>query len=461
MLRIFNSLNKKKEIFESINNNKVNIYVCGVTLSNNCHIGHGRTFYFFDILIRYLIHLGYKCNYIRNITDINNEIIDKSSNKENNFKKLIFSMIKFLNNDLTKLEIIKPNLEPLVSENIEFIINSIDFLIKTKNAYISLNGDVLFSISSFKKYNCFFKNRKFNTNIINDFVLWKLNNLNDNIGWLSPWGLGRPGWHIECSVISNRYLLNNIDIHGGGNDLIFPHHENEIAISKCLFGSKYISKYWIHTGLVLLNNKKMSKSKNNFFLLYNVLKKYNPEVLKFFFMSTHYRKNLFYDKKILKKIKFSVNRLYLSLCDLNLSVSLSKQDIVSFKSFDNSFYEFMDDDLNIPKVFSLFFNIVSEINKFKNKNFLLASKLGVKIRYLANIIGLLNYKSNLFLKDKKKILCEKKNFFLIKKINKLIKLRNLLRKSKNWIKADIIKEKLLKLGVNLIDKNNFTDWYFK
>ncbi len=458
MLKIFNTLNRKKEFFSNIYCNIVNIYVCGVTISNFCHIGHGRTYCFYDILVRYLNYLGYKCNYVRNITDINDDICKKVISNDINLNKLSLFMIESMFSDFSKLNLIIPDNEPKVTDHIDLIIYYILKLIKCNYAYISVNGDVLFSVKkNIILNNIFFKNINYKFNDKCDFVLWKLNKNNKIYGWNSPWGIGRPGWHIECSVISNKYLPSGIDIHGGGIDLIFPHHANEFIQSKCLFGNDFKVKYWVHTGLVLFNGNKMSKSKNNFFLLSNLLNLYNSDVIRYYLMSVHYRKNLFFDNCILNKYKLSLIRLYLCLNDLNLNVCLSKKDLISLRCFDDKFNELMDDDFNIPGVYKLFNYMSNEINKLKNKKYNLASKIGVRMRFLAKIIGLLNFDVNFFLKKS----VYNDNIKLIEKINKLIKIRNIFRKLKNWKQSDLIRKELLSLNVNVNDKvNGSTDWYF-
>ncbi len=461
MLKIFNTITKKKEIFNSILDNKVNIYVCGVTISDYCHIGHSRTFYFFDILVRYLKYLGYSCTYIRNITDIDNKLINKSLKKNISLKNLSSKMINLMYNDFSKLGLLNPNLEPKITDNIKYIILSIIKLIKYNYAYISNNGDVLFSYENFYKiFKSFFFKKRLLKIKENDFVLWKVNKKYDYYGWNSPWGLGRPGWHIECSVISNKYLCNTIDIHGGGSDLIFPHHENELIQSKCLFGFNYFIKYWIHTGLVISNNKKLSKTDNNVFLLNKMLIKYFPDVIKYYLMSVHYRRNLYFDIEKLNLSKIAIKKLYLGLYGLNLNLNFNKNDLILFKEFDNIFLCYMNDDLNILGIQKLLFLMLFEINKFKEKNFILASKFGIKMKFFASFLGLLQYNVKYFLSGK--YFYNKKNYFnLLKKINYFIYYRNIARKNNNWIKADYYRNKLYKLNIYLKDKKNFiTEWFF-
>ncbi len=460
MLKIFSYIDKNKKNFTTFLKKEVKLYVCGITISNYCHLGHARTFCFFDILIKYLKYLGYKVTYVRNITDIDDKIIKKSLYKNISLKKLSKKMILSMNNDFNKLNLLIPDYEPRISNNLNLIINSIRFLLLKKYAYINKDGDILFNSKYFnmKNYNLISK-LKLNNSENYDFVLWKKNINYINYSWHSPWGLGRPGWHIECSVLSNKFLGNKIDIHGGGKDLICPHHKNEFILSKCLFNVDYSIKYWIYVGLVIYNGKKISKSKNNMFFLKDLLDRYCPDVIKYYLMSTHYRKNIDYDPEILYISKKSVYKLYLCLYDLNLDLLLNKKDILIFKEFDDIFIKYMNDDLNIPSIQRFLFFIVSEINKYKSKKYIFYSKLGIRMKYYAGFLNILQYNVNDFLN--KKYL--KNNFYnnLILKINNLIIKRNLARRQSNWIKADYIRKKLLKLNITLIDKNNFiTKWFF-
>ncbi len=458
MLKIFNTLVNKKELFKSINTKLVNMYVCGVTVSNYCHVGHGRTFYFFDTLLRYLIHLGYKCNYVRNITDIDNKLINKSLNKNISIKKISSNMILNMWKDFNDLGLLIPSFEPKITDNIELIIDGIKKLIKDNFAYISNNGDICFSVNKKINYGKYFSNRKVFKHI-NDFVLWKLNKNINFKAWDSPWGKGIPGWHIGCSIISNRYLNNHIDIHGGGSDLLFPHHENDLIQSKCLYKKKYFSNYWIHTGIMLnINGKKLSKSKKNVFFLKNLLKIYHPDIIKFFFSSKHYRKNMYFDITELERNKVCINKLYLCLSNLNMNITLNKKDILNFKEFDDLFYKYMNNDINLPKVQTLIFYMMHEVNKFKFSNYLLANKLAFKMKCFANIIGILNNNVDNFLRQNKN---RKINFKIIKRINRLVKIRNIARKKKKWKIADSLRNELFKLNVFVNDKENFSsEWYF-
>ncbi|CAL4043618.1 Cysteine--tRNA ligase [Buchnera aphidicola (Tetraneura ulmi)] len=466
MLKIFNTLTRKKEIFKSIVKNKIGIYVCGVTVYDLCHLGHARTFLIFDMIIRYLKNCNYKVNYIRNITDIDDKIILKSIQKKESFVNFSNRMILEMNNDFSKINLLKPNFEPKVSNCINNIIKIISNLIKKKYAYIGKNGDVFFSIKKYSNYGKI-SNRKINNfkkkNIFHnslsikkdfeDFVLWKLSKKDNEPHWSSPWGEGRPGWHIECSAITEKYLGCEFDIHGGGIDLLFPHHENEIAQSSC-FNDSFSVSYWIHTGLLVINNLKMSKSLNNSLILKDVLKKFDGDVIRFFFLSTHYRSPLEYFEEKIKKSKKSFEKIRKAVLFLNSGF------FSSFNNFCNSsiieednFHSAMKNDFNTPKAISVLFSIVKKINFFKkNKNLKNVFLYSFKLKELVKILGFFT-DQNVFLKDKDI------NEETLKKRNKkksialFIKLRNKARKQKKWDLADSFKEKLLEFGVVIEDKS--------
>ncbi|CAL4323054.1 Cysteine--tRNA ligase [Buchnera aphidicola (Pterocallis alni)] len=409
MLKIFNTITKKKEYFNTIFLNIVNMYVCGVTVYDHCHIGHARTFTVFDMIIRYLKHQKYKVNYVRNITDIDDKIIKRSElNKESIFD-LTVRMIYSMHMDFSNLGLIKPTFEPRITHYINYIIYIIKKLLHNKNAYISSNGDVVFSVLSYRNYGNLSKQllSKLKSNNFNhskkleyDFVLWKKVKLSNQPHWTSPWGPGRPGWHIECSAINHAFFGKHLDIHGGGSDLLFPHHENEKAQSNCLYNSSY-GNYWIHVGSLLVNNKKMSKSLNNTIYLNSLLKKYNSEIIRFFFLCTHYRKPLLYNQNNLIQNSLGLKRLYLVLSqyisDTNPFISKFQ---VHNSFFCTRFYDAMNDDFNTPKAISILFELCKEINillKAGKKNH--SIKLMHQLKFLSNSIGLLKQNPIDFLRN--------------------------------------------------------------
>ena len=295
MLKIYNTLTKSKQEFKPIEPGKIGMYVCGVTVYDLCHIGHARTFVNFDVIVRYLRYSGYEVKYVRNITDIDDKIIKRANERGISAKDLAEQFIVEMHKDLDALNIKRPDIEPRATDNIKEIISIVQKLIDNKNAYVSDNGDVVFDINSFKEYGRLSGQKldelqagarievaKSKHNPM-DFVLWKMSKPGEP-AWESPWGEGRPGWHIECSAMNNRYLGKEFDIHGGGSDLIFPHHENEIAQSCCANHTPYVH-YWMHSGMVMINEEKMSKSLNNFFTIRDVLKSYDAETIRFFLLS--------------------------------------------------------------------------------------------------------------------------------------------------------------------------------
>ncbi|WP_343155100.1 cysteine--tRNA ligase [Buchnera aphidicola (Kurisakia onigurumii)] len=458
MLKIFNTLNNVIQTFHSFKNKVVNLYVCGITPYDFCHIGHARVFIFFDIVIRYFRFLGYKVIYIRNITDIDDKIIQKSIQKNTTCQDITNSIIYQTLCDFNNLNIIPPNKEPKVTDNIENIIKMIKTLLYRNNAYVSDNGDVCFSVDSFNKYGKL-SNQKINNlkSTINnnkklDFVLWKKVSNKNYPYWESPWGIGRPGWHIECSAINCFYFKENCDIHGGGIDLLFPHHENEKSQSDSYLKKVHVN-YWMHVGMVLIKNQKMSKSLNNTKKLHDLLLKYDSEVIRYYILSRHYRKPLYYHESDLIKSKKSLIRLYNSLQGFNLS--FSKKYILKKNFSSLSFEKYMNLDFNTPHVFLILFKISKKINILKNINIKKAKKLAYKLKFLGNILGLLFYHPEDFLKKELN-----KNVLSFKKINLLIYYRNIYRNLKNWSKSDTIRKKLLDLNIKLKDSKYTTNWYY-
>ncbi len=459
MLKIFNTFNRTKQIFISNYKYIVNLYICGITVSDNCHIGHARTYCFFDILVRYLRYLGNNCVYVRNITDIDNKIIKYSFLNKTTIQDYTKKYITNINNDFHKLNILLPTYEPKVTEHIPQIIFLIKKLLEIKIAYVGSNGDILFSMKRALKD--IHLNYIFYRSLIkrdnSDFVLWKLNICSESniIGWHTPWGYGRPGWHIECVVLSSKFFPKYIDIHGGGIDLLSPHHENELLIFHYLFNHDNYVKYWMHTGLVILSKNKVSKFNKRFYLRY-LLRYYNSEVIRFYLMSTHYRKNLFFDYHILEKYKCIFVKIYLSLKNLDLSIILNDKDKMLFRDYNNEYFTCINNDFDIPKIYELFFDMYHQINKWQNKKYILASKLGIKLLQLANIIGLMRTNINDFLYSQ----INTKKLISLSKIKKLMKIRQIARLKKDWDKADFIKKKLLKFKIRINDYKNSSDWYF-
>lgn len=456
MLKIYNTLTRSKQEFKPIEENKIGMYVCGVTTYDLCHIGHARTFVNFDVIVRYLRFSGYDVTYVRNITDIDDKIIKRANERGVSAKDLANQYIDEMHKDFDSLNIKRPDIEPKATETIEEIIAFVQKLIDNKNAYVSENGDVVFDINSFKDYG------KLSGQILDelqagarievakskhnplDFVLWKMSKEGEPY-WDSPWGKGRPGWHIECSAMNNKYLGSEFDIHGGGSDLIFPHHENEIAQSCCANHTSYVH-YWMHSGMVMINEEKMSKSLNNFFTIRDVLKTYDAETVRFFLLSGQYRSPLNYSQENLDKARAALNRFYTTLRDVK-----SIKEVTGDDEYVAKFKEYMDDDFNTPGAISVLFDLVKQINKADDET---ASVLAGRLKQLSSVLGILE-------QDPATFLMSGANNDDAQEIEALIKERNEARLAKDWARADAARDKLKAMNVELEDGPNGTTWHRK
>ena len=371
MLQIHNTITRKKEDFVPITPGEIGMYVCGVTVYDLCHIGHARTFVSFDMIVRYLRYLGYKVKYVRNITDIDDKIIKRAQEKGVSAKDLAEHFIGEMYADFDALNIARPDIEPRATENIDAIITLVQRLIDKGHAYVADNGDVMFALDSFKNYGRLSGQKldelnagarvaveKTKRNPF-DFVLWKMSKEGEP-AWDSPWGAGRPGWHIECSAMNSKILGTTFDIHGGGSDLIFPHHENEIAQSCCAFDTKYVN-YWMHSGMVMINKEKMSKSLNNFFTIRDVLKEYDAETVRYFLISAQYRSALNYSQENLDSARTALSRLYTALKNVKVAAPQGGAEYVE------RFKAAMDDDFNTPAALAVLFDLAKAINTAQNE----------------------------------------------------------------------------------------------
>lgn len=466
MLKIFNTLTKKKELFKPIALNTVKMYICGATVYDMCHIGHARTFVIFDTIVRYLSYQGYNVKYVRNITDIDDKIIARANSNNETIYQLTNRIIKSMHLDLYALNVLRPTHEPRVTDYIDTIIDFIELLVKKKYAYTTSSGDVIFSIQTINNYgvlagrisnNKVIKNKRL-CNLISikqnpdDFVLWKSVKPGEPC-WISPWGKGRPGWHIECSAIRHAILGENIDIHGGGADLIFPHHDNDIIQSICAYSNSKIN-IWMHSGLLFWNSKKMSKSLYNFITVQDLLQKYDSETIRFFLLSAHYRSLLKYSGDNLKKSRLSLERLYIALRDINLSVTPHGGEY-----FISKFIDKMNDDFNTPEAYSVLFEIGHELNILKKqKKILKAQGIAATLKYLANTLGVLYFDPDTYLKAS--ISLKKVKVFLeFDEIQELIQSREKARYNGQWKIADEIRMKLKIMGIILEDEpDGKTKW---
>ena len=451
MLRIFNSFSKKKESFKPINPNEVRMYVCGMTVYDHCHLGHGRVLVVFDLINRWLKESKFNVLYVRNITDVDDKIIAKSISQNIPMHELTNNYIEAMNEDAKSLGVIPPDIEPRATDHIEGMIQMIKVLIDKGFAYIGGNQDVYYSVSKFKNYG------KLSGKLLDDlragdrvdidknkenafdFVLWKHAKDNEP-SWDSPWGKGRPGWHIECSVMSNKLLGSHFDIHGGGQDLQFPHHENEIAQSEAANECK-MANYWIHNGFVKVDDEKMSKSLGNFFTIRSILKHFDPEVVRLFILKAHYRSPLNYSDKQLEEANQGLIRLYLAIRNIT-----DNQKLIDWTGpYANKFKEALDDDFNSAEALAVLYELANKVNKNKNND---DKNLLVK---LANIIGILNQDPEIFLKGEKK---DSHNF----NIDELILKRDAFKKNRDFSGADKVRDFLENHDILLEDTASGTIW---
>jgi len=447
---IYNSLTKKKEEFIPLNSGQVNMYTCGVTVYDECHIGHARSLYIFEVIRNYLELKGYKVKFVRNITDIDDKIINRARQLNMDWQKLTEKYIQDYQGLLNLLNIRKADIEPRATKHISQMIRNIQTLIKKNYAYVTSSG-VYFNVKKFNTYGKL-SNQKPDEMLEGvrievpeekkdplDFALWKFSS-QDEPGWESPWGRGRPGWHIECSTMAIEYLGETLDIHGGGRDLIFPHHENEIAQSEAIT-DKPFARYWIHHGLLTINGQKMAKSLGNFVNIRDILKNYHSDVLKLFFLSSHYSHPIDFSWEKLKD--FNKARMhFINLYERLNSVGILKDKKASYvdieiNSLKEEFFEAMDDDFNTAKAIAVLFKIVNTLD-------------GYFVHYKENIQKIIYGKSTI--EDLLKIFGISLEIEPIEEevLNK-IRLRNKLRENKEFFKADKIREELKERGIILED----------
>ena len=457
MLQIYNTLSRKKEVFKPITSNKVGLYVCGITIYDRCHIGHARTYVAFDIIARYLKYLDYDLTHVRNITDVDDKIIKRANENGESCEALTLRMTEQMYQDFDDLNIMRPDVAPTVTGHMVEIIALIERLIARKNAYVASNGDVMFEVSTYKDYG---KLSLQNLDMLQagsrvdideakrsplDFVLWKMAKP-DEPSWESSWGKGRPGWHIECSAMNLKHLGEHFDIHGGGSDLQFPHHENEIAQSCCAHDTPYVN-YWMHGGMVQINKEKMSKSLNNFFTLRSVLDAYDAESVRFFLTSSHYRSQLNYSQDNLTQARASLERIYTALRDVTpIKVELKGNAYVQ------RFEKAMNDDFNCPEAMPVLFELAKEINRIKATDIEAASKLAFILVSLGAVLGVAQNSPEDFLQGGNGDSDE------VAEIEALIKQRNDARANKNWAMADDARDKLAALNIILEDSAGGTTW---
>ncbi len=475
-LRVYNTLHGKKEEFIPIKAGKVGMYVCGPTVYDTSHIGHARSVVVFDTIFRWLRQLGYEVMYVRNFTDVDDKIIKKSNQTGVDCSAITEKYIDEFHNEMDALNVLRPSVEPKATEHIRHIIDFIQMLIDKGKAYPVDGGDVYFSIDSFKEYG---KLSGRNPDDMRagariavdekkksplDFTLWKPAKPGEPF-WESPWGEGRPGWHIECSAMSYEYLGESFDIHGGGKDLIFPHHENEIAQSEAVFGAQFV-KYWIHNGFVDINNEKMSKSLGNFTMIKDVLATYSPEVIRMFLLSNHYRSPIDYSENSMRETSTGLDRIYAFLERIE-SLGCKVSDSPKGELWDD-FSLAMNDDFNSAKALGSVFEAVKKGNKLvddthDNPDQVLLQTLTLfynDIKAISNILGIFLLDPQSYFKAKK----EKGMADMAidpSEIEDLIQQRADARKNKNFSRADDIRDLLQAKKITLEDGQQGTTWKFE
>ncbi len=473
MLKVYNDLTKSKEEFVPLVPGKASMYVCGMTVYDLCHLGHARVMVVFDVIYRYLQAAGYSVTYVRNITDIDDKIIKRAAENSEDFASLTERFIDAMHEDEAALGVLRPTLEPRATAHISEIISMVARLIEQGHAYVGSNGDVYYSVSSFDGYG------KLSGKTIEDlragerveiqqeksdpldFVLWKAAKPGEP-AWESPWGDGRPGWHIECSAMSTCCLGDTFDIHGGGADLTFPHHENEIAQSEGATGKKFVN-YWLHNGFVRINEEKMSKSLGNFFTVRDILKLYRAEEVRYFILTSQYRSPLNYDAEHLDNARSALTRFYTALRGLPEVTSAGAE------RYRECFNAAMDDDFNTPEALAAMFDLTREINRTRNQDEVAAAALAAELKSMGSVLGILQSDPETYLKGS--VVTASANFvgtasvtatatvsYSDARIEELILERVQAKKEKNWDEADRIRDQLQAANILLEDGPDGTSW---
>ena len=458
MLMIYNTESRQKEPFTPLVPGQVRMYVCGMTVYDYCHIGHARVLVSFDVITRYLRSRGYTVDYVRNITDIDDKIIKRANENGETMAQLTDRFIAAMDEDAAALGVIKPNREPKATEFVPQIIDMVQTLVDKGIAYPAENGDVYYEVSRFPRYG---RLARRNLDELQagarveigeakrsplDFVLWKAAKPGEP-SWASPWGAGRPGWHIECSAMSTCCLGNHFDIHGGGGDLQFPHHENEIAQSEGATGEQYVNT-WMHVGFVQVNDEKMSKSLGNFFTIRDVLKSFAPEVVRYFITASHYRSPLNFSDEALTQARQSLERFYHTLKGLPVVPA------VGGEAFTERFVAAMNDDFNTPEALAVLFELAREVNRAeKAGQDGTAAGLAGRLRELAGILGLLQDDPQRFLQGESAA-----GGLSDDEIAARIQARQDAKKAKDFTGADRIRAELLEAGIVLEDSRQGTTW---
>ncbi|MGV6474133.1 cysteine--tRNA ligase [Azotobacter vinelandii] len=455
-LSIYSTLSKGKEAFKPLEGNKVRMYVCGMTVYDFCHIGHARVMVAFDVVSRWLRHSGYDVTYVRNITDIDDKIIRRANENGESFQDLVGRMIAAMHEDEARLNVLRPDSEPRATDHIAGMHAMIRTLIDKGYAYAPGNGDVYYRVGKFEGYGKLSRRKiedlKIGARIEPgeakedplDFVLWKGAKPGEP-SWESPWGAGRPGWHIECSVMSTCCLGETFDIHGGGPDLVFPHHENEIAQSEAATGKRY-ANIWMHAGAVRVDGEKMSKSLGNFFTIREVLEKYHPEVVRYLLVSSHYRSPINYSEDSLREARAALERFYNALKGLPAAQPTGGDEYVA------RFNAAMNDDFNTPEACAVLFELAREVNRLRDTDLQSAASLAARLKELGGLLGVLQLEPEAFLQAGAADRVD------AAEVEALIAARLAARAGKNWAESDRIRDQLAAMGVLLEDGKNGTTW---
>ena len=457
MLQLHNTLSNSKVPFTPIDEGKIRLYVCGMTVYDYCHIGHARVMVSFDVITRYLRHAGYQVEYVRNITDVDDKIIKRAAENGESCEQLTQRFIDAMHEDELALNVLPPDQEPRATGHIQAIRDMVQTLIEKKYAYAASNGDVYYRVEKFDGYGKL-TNRKLedmragarvDINDVKenpfDFVLWKAAK-KDEVSWPSPWGEGRPGWHIECSAMTKCCLGNHFDIHGGGPDLPFPHHENEIAQSEAANGETFVN-YWLHAGAVRVNKEKMSKSLGNFFTIREVLAKFPAEIVRYLLTASHYRSQIDYAENTLVEAQRALDRLYTAMDQLELKgVSLEGPYLDRFNSA-------MDDDFNTREAISVLFEMAREVNRLKRDTDPQAAVLASKMRGLGNILGLLELDPQAYLRGE-----AGEGDLADANVDALVVQRQQAKSDRNFALSDQIRDQLKVAGIVLEDSKEGTVW---